>query len=369
MAWNGLPHIYLEATNARPGAKPVSPLTLPKDQRVNRTVLLAGLLPAALAAAADAPASAGAPYPRSAVVTGLSWGTSTHRDGGHGGDIWPITWHADGTLRAAYGDGQIGCPKKVSHGVVSIASDAPGTGMQPAGCGPVGTGKGKIRSLVSAAGHLHAALNPQGSTSGHPILRSTDGGRSWTRGWSPTWLADSFVNVGRGNAGAPDGHLYFLHRSGGALHLGRVQPSAWNVGTAYQWFSGTAAAPAWSGSKGAAKPIFADPAGADRPNIEYVPGLRRHLLTAARSGPGKVGVFESENMWGPWRTVYYAENWLGLGTRGAFLGIHFPVKWQSADGRTLWATFSCHDAGERGACGKYHDRLNLMRVTLGVAGR
>jgi hypothetical protein len=47
------------------------------------------------------------------------------------------------------------------------------------------------------------------------------------------------------------------------------------------------------------------------------------------------------------------------------LGLHFPVKWQGSDGRTLWATFSCHDTGlSSRPCGKYHDRFNLMRVTL-----
>ena len=73
-------------------------------------------------------------------------------------------------------------------------------------------------------------------------------------------------------------------------------------------------------------------------------------------------------MWGPWRTVYYVDGWFGLGSRGKYYSIDFPLKWQSADGRTLWATFSCHNAGEPGACGIYHDRLNLMRVTLAAGG-
>jgi hypothetical protein len=102
--------------------------------------------------------------------------------------------------------------------------------------------------------------------------------------------------------------------------------------------------------------------------LQYVPGLDRYLLTAAHTGPGKVGVFESENMWGPWRTVHYTENWLGLGTRGKYYSIYFPLKWQSADGPALWATFSCHNAQESGACGQYHDRFNLMRVTLALGG-
>jgi hypothetical protein len=328
----------------------------------------AGLAVAALTTAAPAPARAAAPYPASTAITGLTWDTGTYQYGGVGGDIWPITWHGDGTLRAAYGDGQIDCGSKVSYGVVSIASATPSTGMQGVGCGPTGSGKGKIRSLVSSGANLHAALNPQGTASGWPILRSTDGGRSWIRGFSPTWLAAAFVNFGRGNAGAPGGYLYFLEHAGGSIRLGRVAPAQWNVPTAYQWFSGTATAPAWTSSRSSARAIFSDPAGVARPNMAYAPSLGRYLLTAAHTGPSQIGVFESPNMWGPWRTVHYTETWLGLGRSGDFLGIHFLVKWQGWDGRRLWATFSCHDAGDAGACGKYHDRFNLMRARLTVGG-
>ena len=56
----------------------------------------------------------------------------------------------------------------------------------------------------------------------------------------------------------------------------------------------------------------------------------------------RLGVFEAPNPWGPWRTVYYVDNFLGM-RGGSHLGMDFPIKWQSADGRTLWATFSCHN--------------------------
>jgi hypothetical protein len=75
-----------------------------------------------------------------------------------------------------------------------------------------------------------------------------------------------------------------------------------------------------------------------------------------------MGVFEGPEPWGPWSTVYYAENFLGLGSRGSMFSINFPLSWQS--GPTLWATFSCHNGGAAGACGKYHDRLGLIRATL-----
>jgi hypothetical protein len=331
---------------------------------VNKAILAAGLL----AALATAPAQGAAPYPPSTAITGLTWDTSTYRYGGLGGDIWPITWAGDGGLRAAYGDGQIDCSAKVSYGVVAITSDAPSTTMQGVHCGPTGHGKGKIMALGAAGSSLFAVVAPQGTASGYPIMRSTDGGRSWATGWSPSWMAESFVNLGRGNAGAPDGYVYLVDAGTTAVKLIRFPADRWADSAAYQYFSGTATAPAWSSKRGASKPVFTDPAGVRQPTLQYVPGLDRYLLTAAHTGPGKIGVFESESMWGPWRTVHYTENWLGLGTRGKYYSIYFPLKWQSADGRTLWATFSCHNAQESGACGQYHDRLNLMRVTLALGG-
>jgi hypothetical protein len=105
-----------------------------------------------------------------------------------------------------------------------------------------------------------------------------------------------------------------------------------------------------------------------RPNITYVPGLKRYLLTVAHSKVGlpsshKMGVFEAPALWGPWRTVYYVDNFLGM-RGGWYLGVHFPIKWHSADGKTLWASINCHDNADPGSCGIYHDRFNLMKVTL-----
>jgi hypothetical protein len=342
-------------------------MNLSREQRVNKAILVTGLL----AALAAAPAQGAAPYPPSTAITGLTWDAATYTYGALGGDIWPVTWHGDGTLHGAYGDGQIDCPAKVSYGVVSIPSDTPSlAGLQGVGCGPTGTGKGKLLVLGSDGASLYTQRAPQGSMTGSPLMRSVDGGKTWVQGPSFTFF-EAYVNFGRGNEGAPGGYLYVLDDVGTSLRLGRVPPAQWNVSTAYQWFSGTADAPAWTSSRSRAKAIFADPGGMHRPRLQWVPGLRRFLLTASHSEdhePGQVGVFESESLWGPWRTVHYVDDWLGLGSRGKYYSIDFSVKWQSSDGGTLWATFSCHNAGESGACGKYHDRLNLMRVTLILGG-
>src|SRR6516225_8388534 len=45
------------------------------------------------------------PYPRSAVLAGITWHWETHRTAAPGSDLWPVTWGADGHLYTAWGDG------------------------------------------------------------------------------------------------------------------------------------------------------------------------------------------------------------------------------------------------------------------------
>ena len=41
---------------------------------------------------------------------------------------------------------------------------------------------------------------------------------------------------------------------------------------------------------------------------------------------GQIGIFDAPNPWGPWTTSFYASDWLGLGSRGAFFSLYFPQK-------------------------------------------
>src|SRR3954470_21932954 len=89
-----------------------------------------GLLGAILGLLAAGSAQAGSPYPRSSVITGISWDRTSYVFAGVGGDVCRITWAADDILRAAYGDGQIGCPLYVSYGTVAITTNAPSLALQ-----------------------------------------------------------------------------------------------------------------------------------------------------------------------------------------------------------------------------------------------
>jgi hypothetical protein len=250
---------------------------------------------------------------------------------------------------------------------------APRGTLRQIACGPAGLNKGKIMALGAAGTTLFGrfAAQQSGSIASFEIKRSTDGGMTWQPGWSPGFVTSAFVQFGKGNEGAPDGYVYLISvTDGNAVQLTRFPPAKWNVGRAYEYFSGTPSAPAWSTRLSARKPIFYDPNGVQAPTLHYVPGLKRYLLTGAHTRPGQAGVFDSPNAYGPWTTVSYVENWLGMGMSGEYWSTYFPLKWQSADGTKLWATFTCHNAGDPGhrACKRYHDRLNVIQATLTLAG-
>jgi hypothetical protein len=340
-----------------------------EEGAVRKAALLAawGLL--TLAAAAPQSARAASPYPPSTVITGISWDRASHRSGGIGGDIWPVTWAQDGTLQTALGNGRIGCGTKVSYGVAAIASATPSTALRTIGCGPPGENKGKITSLLAAGEDLYALVAPQRTGSGHQVWRSTDGGRLWQEpSWSFPSPVEAFVQFGQANADAPGGYAYLLDARDTTIHLMRVPAASAQDREAYEHFAGASSVTGWSHDASRSTPIFGDPAGAWRPRMTYNPGLKRYLLAVAHShaASDRMGIFEAPTPAGPWRTVSYGDHFPGM-RGGLHWGLDFPIKWQADGGRTLWATFSCHDGRDPGSCGRYHDRFNLMKATLTVS--
>jgi hypothetical protein len=83
-----------------------------------------------------------------------------------------------------------------------------------------------------------------------------------------------------------------------------------------------------------------------RSGITFHPATRQYLwcqiLPGEEPGPrfkGGFGVYSATEPWGPWRTVYYTEEWdVGPGETS-----HFPTMWMSPDGRTAWLLFSGDD--------------------------
>ena len=307
----------------------------------------------ALALAAG-PALAAAPYPQSTLITGITWDVGSSRWTASGADIWPITWAATDELVTAWGDGVVMCPEKVSYGVAAITSDVvPSTALERRHCGPGPMNKGKMMAILAVGSQQYARVNLQSTGTGYWVWKSGDGGVTWGKPLQPlSFQIASFVQFGKGNIGAPGGYVYALEERATAINLVRVPAGSVQVDSAYEYFSGTATAPAWSPNRSAARAIFTNDAGIQRPSITYVPGLGHYLLAVAHSlvvnpSSDKMGLFEAENMYGPWKTVYYDDNFLGM-PGGHFLGMNFPIKWQAGDGKTLWATLLLSHPGHYG---------------------
>ena len=141
-----------------------------------------------------------------------------------------------------------------------------------------------MMAIVAAGSQLYTRFNPQDGSSGFFGLALRR--RRADLGQAPaplSFLIASFVQFGRANSGAPGGYVYALEKRATGIFLVRAPAASVQTNSAYEYFSGTATAPAWSSKRADAKTIFTDPAGIQRPSITYVPGLDRYLLAVAHS--------------------------------------------------------------------------------------
>jgi hypothetical protein len=141
--------------------------------------------------------------------------------------------------------------------------------------------------------------------------------------------------------------------------------------------------PIWNADWTKMEPIFTDrgPKPIAIGEAVYNPTLKRYIATG-QGTIGQAAFYESENPWGPWYSIgYFNTNADGTGgwgemglakgvSGGDSLGINFSNAWTSADGKTMWATFSSDGTAPssalmKGLAGKDFDSFNLVSVTLG----
>lgn len=356
-----------------------------------------------LALASVASAAATPPYPRSQLITDVTWdfSTVTTLRKAHGSDIWPLTWAADGNLYGAWGDGGgfdgdsdgIG---RVSLGFARI-SGTPVAGDTGSYAGKNVWGAaprfaehqasfgGKVDSLLSVGGTLYGngnlrlgkrGVHRYGGGRVQKLIWSDDLGKSWhVARWTTRMSLGAFLNFGADYAGAPDSYVYLYYqriRDTTCIYLKRVPvdklKSNPDTTTDYQYLTGMnpdGTPMSWSIHPVSARPIFCDPNQALSPDAVYDPGIGRFLLTAGHTPPGRkadesaghVGLFEAPNPWGPWATVGYYDDWghFGPAADGEFMSLHLPTKWMSADGTVLWGVFTSVHA---------FDSFNVVKATL-----
>lgn len=347
-------------------------------------------------------AQAKAPYGPSPIIQGVTWDFKhlirlANTTGKGGSDLWPTTWASDGNIYTGWGDGggfsgASDGTGRVSLGFARIIGRPPEIkgvnvwGSYPRYAEHPATFCGKPYSMLSVGGILYAWVSswynesaadffhcgPNPNPPEHRLAWSDDLGATWTLSrWklvqAPGQLifTGGFLNFGKNYAGARDRFVYEYGQFGkdaNATYLARVpstdltkDPRRRGI---YEYYAG--AGPVWTTSVSRARPVFVDPSGRHITHVVYDPGLRRYIASAQGHSVGETGFFDAPEPWGPWTTIAYYQDWGGFGNRES-LGVDFPTKWISSDGRTMWAVFS------GGRIGKHDDTLdsfNLVKLKL-----
>ena len=303
------------------------------------------------------------PYPPGEVVRGITWAPKEEIVRlAKGSDNWPATW-GDGGLFTAYGDGrgfEPFVPEKLSLGFARVTGTPPqvkGVNARSESVEKKGDGaKGlKASGLLMVDDVLYLAARNAGNAR---LAWSGDGGATWQ--WAPWKFTTSFgcptfLNFGKDYTGARDNFVYiYSHDSDSAytpadrMVLARVPKDKLREQDAYDYFVGLDGEkqPNWSKDVAKRAAVFEHRGKCYRSGITFHPATRQYLWCQTLPGPepgprfkGGFGIYSAPEPWGPWRTVYYTEEWdVGPGETS-----HFPTMWMSADGRTLWLLFSGDD--------------------------
>jgi CubicO group peptidase (beta-lactamase class C family) len=310
-----------------------------------------------------------APYPKSDLITAATFAPANEVIRmAEGGDLWPSTWGDDGLMYTAYGDGNGFKPQteiKLSSGLAVVSGNPPnlkGVNIRSASGERVGQGPAgeKASGMIMVEGKLYMWMR---NTNNARLACSADHGKTWA--WAD-WKLDTsfgcpnFVNYGQNNAGAKDDYVYIYsvddastYKYADQMVMTRVNKKHIMDWEGYQFFVGydKAGKTLWSEDIRRRKPIYVNPAKTYRSGMTYDAALKRYLWcqilplygNKEEQGPrfkGGLGIFESANPWGPWKTVFYNREWdMGPGESGSL-----PTNWMSKDGKTLYYLFSGNDS-------------------------
>ncbi len=318
------------------------------------------------------------PYPQSDLSAEFAPKESVIRNA-HGGDNWPVTWGDDDTLYTAYGDGNGFLPYtdiKLSLGLAKVAGNPPavqGINLRSKTGEKVGQGKygEKASGMLMVEGVLYMLTrNAQNAN----LMWSADHGKTWEEAdwkFDVSFGCPTFLNYGKNYEGATDNYVYIYsndeanaYKNSDHFVLARVPKDQIKDWRKYEYFAGYKLdnKPRWSNDIRKRESVFTNPAKCYRSGITYDSGVKRYLWcqTIQLSSSGKntdvrfrggLGIFESKNPWGPWKTVYYTRDWdMGPGETSSI-----PTKWMSDNGKTGYLLFS----GD--------DNFSLRKITLSTS--
>jgi hypothetical protein len=327
-------------------------------------------------------------YPRSKVITKLTWDAepiripnvaASSRDAG-AGDNWPIVQSKDGTLYTTYGDGvgfsnrqpalTIGFAKMIGTFPNYRGEDIFSNLDTPQGGGPTGI-KSSGLVLVDDTMYMFVRnINVGRDFTNSKLAWSKDFMKTWT--WADWHFADTFgcpefVQYGKNYQGGRDNYVYIVSQDNDNPYhywpnivMARAPKHEVENRAKWEFFAGLdkAGKAAWTPDLFRRKPIFTDPKGVQRISITYNAALKRYILaTSHKVDPnsqdithtGALGVFEAPEPWGPWSIVYYDDYWSG---KDRTYHHKFPTPWMSADGKTMWLLYSGLGAGNYAFCMK-----------------
>ncbi len=316
------------------------------------------------------------PYPPSEAIRGITWAPKSEIVRlAKGSDNWPATW-GDGALYTAYGDGhgfKPFVPEKLSLGFAKVTGTPPdvkGLNVRSQDIERKGDGaKGlKASGLVTIDDMIYLFARNVGNAQ---LAWSDNWGQSWEwadRKFTTSFGCPTFLNFGENYKGARDGFVYvYSHDSDSAytpadrMVLARVPKDKVREKADYEFFAGLDrdGKPAWSKDVAKRAAVFEHKGKCYRSGITYHPATRQYLWCQTLPGgkadgraAGGFGIYSAPEPWGPWRTVYYTEQWdIGPGET-----CHFPTMWMSPDGRTAWLLFSGDDC------------FSLRKATLRLSG-
>lgn len=309
------------------------------------------------------------PYPYSTVIKDIDIAWPTHIKRAPGSDNWPLTWADDNHQYSSWGDGGgfegTNARGRVSLGFARIegGSGSEGVddpfkgvnifgGFQPQAPSTI---DGKSYGILSVDGLLYAWISPGSGPDGYQearLYQSPDHARSWQPlPWSFTqddgFIFPTFLQFGRNYSDSRDDYVYVYasilqHEKAlsvqkpGHIALLRVPIAHITKRERYEAFTGLNQdnMPEWSTNLTEWQPVFSDPNGVGwNLSVSFNQGLKRYFLVTEHheTSTGQIGIFDSNEPWGPWTTSYYGK----LGSSSDDLTLfyyNFSNKWLSQDG-------------------------------------
>jgi hypothetical protein len=304
-----------------------------------------------------------------------------------GSDNWAVTWANDGHQYTTWGDGggfggdnKIG---RVSLGIARIEGDfdsflginiwGGANALTPA------TFAGKSYGLLSINSELWM-WRTGGASDGsayreQSLYFSNDKGKSWQttnvkftqnsfRGKG--FFAPTFLQFGAGYTDRRDDFVYMYApeirdeewevQKPGSISLFRAPIDALSNKDSYEFYSGKDEAdnPLWTKNVNERIDVLSHPAGVMRTSAIWNKGLNRYFLVTQmvsrfKKSGGSIGVFESCEPWGPWRTVLLENAWeVGLQKGSKTVFWNFSNKWTDQDGKHFSLIYTGPGADEFG---------------------